>query len=246
MHGAGNRIVVIDGRGEEQSPSPDPKRIAQIADPRFGLAFDQLMWLWQSPEGWHYRVFNTDGSEAEQCGNGARCVVAWLHQRQGLALPGMIHSPSGVVHCELTEDGRYQVALGSPRTAPSALTVTLDGICLHGTQVDMGNPHFVLQCDDVERIELERLGRALNRHLAFPQGVNVEWIDREKRVRVYERGVGETLACGSGACAIAAVFNQQSLVMQWRGGCLEVRRAHDGSLCLSGPVKFLAEGSWLG
>lgn len=248
MHGAGNAIVVVDAR--QQAFDLGRASIAGLGDAQRGIGFDQWMLIEQQPYGLGYRVFNRDGSDAAQCGNGARCVVAWLHQRTGWTLPNQLLSPSGPVRADVLPDGRYEVGLGCARAISAREHFYSAAGVIMGRRVDMGNPHFVIECDEPADADVSALGAWLNQHAAFPDGVNVAWVSRRgpvRSMRVYERGVGETLACGSGACAVAAcMFDGMAdaglarvLELALPGGRLRVRAAPDGELLLAGPVCFV-------
>ena len=250
MHGVGNDFVVIDAPAGESPLGSEQLR--RLADRRTGIGFDQALVLEparRAGSAAYYRVFNADGDEVEQCGNGARCVAALLGQR-GLARDGTLtlDSPAGPVHARLESGGRVAVDLGIPDFAPGALPFDApqeaDSYPLEvaGTRVEigavsLGNPHAVLTVPSVEQAPVATLGPAIERHPRFPQRVNVGFLEivarAEVRLRVYERGAGETLACGTGACAAVAVGRRRGLLDEAvrvgvRGGELQVNWAGAG------------------
>jgi diaminopimelate epimerase len=268
MHGAGNDFVVVDLRGGKSPPSPDTVRA--IGDRHTGVGFDQLMSVEDSTRAdcaARYRIWNSDGSTAVQCGNGARCVAAWV-VRAGIAAPPrfVLDSPSGPIAVECLADGRFALDMGRPRFAPDEVpmqaaraapsyTTVIAGEALRFGAAAVGNPHAVIEVPDVDRADVARIGPALQASPLFPAGVNVGFaqvVDAgHVRLRVHERGAGETLACGSGACAAVAVLAQQGrvgthvdvdlpggrLTIDWPGGDAPVRMA--------GPAAFVFEGQWL-
>ncbi|MBN6150964.1 diaminopimelate epimerase [Xanthomonas sp. AmX2] len=269
MHGAGNDFVVLDLRGGD--PPPDAALAVRLADRHFGIGCDQILTV-EAPRSdaavASYRIWNTDGSLAGQCGNGARCIAAWL-VRDGAAGDGdfVIDSPFASHRIERGEDGQFAVAMGVPRFAPEAVPLigfprareeyllTLQGETVRFGAVSMGNPHAVLEVGLVDAAPVERLGPLLQQHASFPDSVNVGFaqvMDRSLvRLRVYERGVGETLACGSGACAAAAVLMQRGRIdrdvrIRLPGGELRVRWPQDDAeLVMSGPASFVFDGEWI-
>ena len=224
MHGAGNDFVVLDRRDDPTPVTPD--RCRALADRHTGVGCDQILTI--EPPRSHqavasYRIWNADGSAAQQCGNGARCIAAWL-VRDGAAGAGnfVLDSPSGTHVVERVGAGDYRIAMGVPEFAPQHVplhgfadaqdpyTLAIDGASVAFGAVSMGNPHAVIVVDDVDAAPVSTWGPALQALHAFPQSVNVGFaqvLARDRiRLRVYERGAGETLACGSGACAAAAVL----------------------------------------
>ena len=271
MHGAGNDFVVLDLR--DGTPPPDPAFCARIADRHAGVGCDQLLTI-EPPRGpasvASYRIWNADGSPAGQCGNGARCVAAWL-VRDGAAPasgPFAIDSPLATHRIERDAAGGFVVDMGAPRFAPGevpllgwdaardAYTLEVDGAPVRFGAVSMGNPHAVVEVDDVARAPVAALGPALQRHPAFPDSVNVGFAqvlapDRIA-LRVHERGAGETLACGSGACAAVAVLasrgridGAQPVAVELPGGTLRIQydRVGEGRIRMGGPTAFVFEGT---
>ncbi len=266
-HGIGNDFVLIDRRSGQ--PMPTATQVQRMADRHRGVGFDQLLTIEAGDESsdFGYSIFNADGSTAGQCGNGVRCVAAWLlregavHVGQALRLRG----PAGVSTATVEREGWVRVGMGVPDfvpehipfDAPSAApsyALDVDGRKLEIGAVSMGNPHAVLEVDDVARAEVVRFGPKIERHPRFADRCNVgfvEVVERDYvRLRVFERGVGETLACGSGACAAVAVLRMRdrvdarvtvelpggSLVLEWPDPHLP--------MMMSGPAAITFEGSW--
>jgi len=268
MHGAGNDFVVIDRRHADV-PLP-PERLRALGDRHTGVGFDQLLTLERAQRGDSvaaYRIFNTDGSEAEQCGNGVRCLVAWL-ARDGAVAQGRVQldGPAGPVACEIAADGRVRVAMGVPRFEPAAVPFDAPvDAPLHPIEVDgqrfelgvasMGNPHAVLEVADTATAPVATLGPRLERHARFPQRANIGFAQvlahDAIRLRVFERGVGETLACGSGACAAAAILMRRGRIdrevtVALPGGELQIAWPDPaGPITMAGPAAFVFEGEWL-
>jgi diaminopimelate epimerase len=266
MQGAGNQIVVVDQRTED-NPPPSADQIRRIANPSSGPGFDQLMWVGPAKDpsaAASYRVFNADGSEVEQCGNGVRCV-AWMLEQSGSGDRSFtLESLAGPIEATVLNDGQVSVSMGPPEFDPARIPFVAeqqsDGYALevfgrsHPVAViSMGNPHCVLLVDSIAAADVDRLGPAIETHERFPAGTNVGFmcvLDKTSiELRVYERGVGETLACGTGACA-AVVAGQRlgllddevsvrlpggQLVVSWRGGTEPV--------WLTGNAELISEGT---
>lgn len=227
MHGLGNDFVMIDAVTQKVELQPD--RIRALGDRHTGIGFDQLL-LVQTPDDpdadFRYRIFNVDGTEAEQCGNGARCFARFVRDR-GLTRKNsvVLQTNTGLIRCTVLGD-RIEVDMGAPRFAPDAIPflperaealdppaetplrrfrLDLGGESVELVAVSMGNPHAVIFVDDVAAADVDRIGAAVQAHAAFPESVNVGFCQVVDpgfaRLRVYERAVGETRACGSGACA---------------------------------------------
>jgi diaminopimelate epimerase len=266
MHGIGNDFVVLDCR--TQPFALLPAQIARIGDRHFGVGFDQLLTIEPARDPsclFYYGVYNADGSSSGQCGNGVRCVAAWL-KRAGVLGSGAVRleSPSGPVSVELREDGRVCVDMGEPRFAPDAIPLTLPAadpyeLTLAGSRIEfgavsMGNPHAVVEVADAAAAPLDAFGAALSTSAHFPQSCNVgavQIVDRAKlKLRVRERGVGETLACGTGACAAVAVLRrcakvEATVAVDLPGGRLEIQWDGPGhTLWMTGPAAFVYEGDW--
>ena len=272
MHGAGNDFVVLDLRDGREPPSPALCRA--LADRHTGVGCDQILTIEtaDTPDVVaRYGIFNADGSRAGQCGNGARCVAAWL--RRDAALRGAsladrfdVESPAGRHAVEFTADGRVRLDMGRPAFEPARIPLagfaTADDCVLRTdageltfSAVSMGNPHAVIRVDDVATAPVERIGRALQGDAAFPDSVNVgfvEVVDRgHVRLRVFERGVGETLACGSGACAAAVSAMRHGWIdrgvdVELPGGTLHIDWPDDAAtIAMTGPAAFVFEGEWI-
>lgn len=266
MHGAGNRILVVDTRGRDVAPPP-ADALRRLADVETGPGFDQLMWVTSPRESGldaGYRIFNADGSEVQQCGNGVRCVAWMLAREFGEREPMRLDSPSGIVEARVEADGRITVSMGPPEFEPSRIPFVADAradrylLAVDGADYDvsvlsMGNPHCVLQVADTRSAGIERLGPLIESHERFPERTNVGFMAIRGRkaidLRVYERGVGETLACGTGACA-AVVAGQRlghlddavavnlpggQLMVSWRGG--------GETVWLTGNAELISEGT---
>jgi len=266
MHGTGNQILVVDQRNGAAAP-PSSERLRQLGDASTGPGFDQLMWVFASNDSEAaaaYRVFNSDGSEVEQCGNGVRCVASLLANEAGHPQAFRLQGPAGSIAASVDDDGLVAVTMGVPEFEPAAIPfvaderqgryeLDVDGRAYDVSAVSMGNPHCVLQVDDVATAPVASIGPRIEHHARFPQGANIGFVRITGRdsidLRVFERGVGETAACGTGACA-AVVTGQRlglldetvdvslpggQLVVSWRGGSEPV--------WLTGNAEIIAEGS---
>ncbi len=266
MHGIGNDFVVLDRRDASTALSADLAR--RLADRHFGVGCDQVMTIERSDDAafaFRYGIYNADGSRAGQCGNGLRCVVRWLADRglvrgQGIRLLG----PSGPVQVNVLDDGRIRADMGVPQfdavqvpLAASTATryvLELDGQSIVFGAVSMGNPHAVIAVDDVAAAPVLALGARVETHAMFPDRVNVGFVQVVDRshvhLRVFERGVGETLACGSGACAAVAVLRAWDRVdadvqVQLPGGALDISWIGPGHpVWMTGPATTVFEGEW--
>jgi diaminopimelate epimerase len=265
MHGVGNDFAVFDAPGA--AALHDPGRLRALADRRTGIGFDQALLL-EAPrrEGSavSYRVFNSDGDEVEQCGNGARCIAALLHRR-GRGSDGTLalDSPAGVIHARIDPAGQVSVDMGVPNFDPASLpfvapgeaeryALEVDGRTLHIGAVSLGNPHAVLDVPAVDSAPVATLGPAIEHHPRFPRRVNAGFLEilarGEVRLRVHERGAGETRSCGTGACAAVAVGRRRGLLddevrVGVRGGELRVHWAGAGEhIWLTGPAEISYQG----
>ena len=266
MHGAGNDFAVIDCRAG--AALPDAEQIRRMGDRHFGIGFDQLLTI-EAPHSQNavasYRILNQDGSFAGQCGNGARCVAHWLVRSGVTTAPEfLLDSPAGLIRVRRNGND-YVLGMGHPRFSPAQIPLLaeaqalqyylpLDGATHAFSAVSMGNPHAVFRVDSILDAPLERWGKAVQAAQVFPEGVNVgfaEVLDRGNiRLRVYERGVGETLACGSGACAAAVSLMQQNLVarslaVHLPGGTLMIDWPDDAAaVTMTGPAVWVYDGEW--
>jgi diaminopimelate epimerase len=262
MNGLGNDFMVVDWPADRDAPAPELVR--QWADRRRGVGFDQLLMIGAAApaEGdASYRIFNADGGEVEQCGNGVRCLAHYLAPRFGSQLT--LVSPAGSVAARVRSSADVSVDLGVPNFDPSALPfvvaeerdryrLEVAGRTVEFGAVSMGNPHAVIAVDDVATAPVESVGPALQRHASFPQSVNVGFMQRQSAarigLRVYERGAGETLACGTGAAAAVAVGRRWGVLdakveVQLPGGVLVVEWPGPGaSLWQTGPTTAVYEG----
>ena len=265
MHGLGNDFIVFDAPRREDVPSTAVLR--RLADRRTGIGYDQALVL-EPPRragtDVYYRIFNADGSEVEQCGNGARCIARLVASRHGAGnRPLVMDSPGGEVEARLLPDGRVSVRMAVPDFSPAALPFAADReaptyrIDLPGGPVEfgavsIGNPHAVIRVRSVADAPVDSVGPALENHARFPRRVNVGFLEivapDHVRLRVYERGAGETLACGTGACAAVAVGRRYGpLAEQVRvdlpGGTLVVRWPGPGEpVWLTGPAETAFDG----
>jgi len=270
MQGAGNDFVVIDAT---RAPfALTPAQLRALGDRRFGIGCDQILVV-EPADGpdvdFRYRIFNNSGDEVEHCGNGARCFVRFVTE-QGLTDKQTIRvrTVNAVLQLALMPDGRVRVDMGPPRFEPAALPFDAadlapdaqglwplqlaDGVQVQAALVSMGNPHAVLRVADVDRAPVELLGPQIQADPRFTQGVNVGFLQplsrSEARLRVFERGAGETLACGTGACAavvagIRAGWFDAAVEVQARGGRLRIEWDGTGSVFMTGPATTVFQGT---
>ncbi len=269
MHGLGNDFVVIDA--VNQTVDLTEAQVKKMADRRFGVGCDQLLIVeaTDTPNvDFRYRIFNADGSEVEQCGNGARCFARYvtdygLTDKQDIT----VETASGVIVLHMAEDGWVRVNMGAPRFVPSEIPFVADeqspcydievaGEMYSIGAVSMGNPHAVFVVDDIQTDLPERIGALVESHARFPNRVNVGFmqvIDKDHvKLRVYERGAGETMACGTGACGAAVVGQVQGLLgpsvrVDLPGGPLQIEWSGDYSdpVWMTGPTAVVFDGEWL-
>lgn len=265
MHGLGNDFMVVDL--VTQRARLDSERIRVLADRRFGIGFDQLL-LVEPPSrpdmDFRYRIFNADGSEVENCGNGARCFARFvLDQKLTARREIAVQTAGGNLLLKVADDGRVRVDMGAPRFAPADIPLTaeaeshdytleVDGETVSLDAVSMGNPHAVIDVDSVDDAPVATLGPRIEAHPRFPRRVNVgflEIVSRQRvRLRVFERGVGETLACGTGACAAVVSGIHRGLLDQHvdvslPGGDLSIEWAGPGqSVIMTGPAERVFDG----
>jgi diaminopimelate epimerase len=266
MHGLGNDFVVFDGFSRPLTLTAS--QVRHLADRHFGVGCDQVLVV-ERPTlpgaDFRYRIFNADGGEVEQCGNGARCFVRFVRDR-GLTDKGEIavETLAGIIYLRQEADGQVTVNMGMPRFEPAAVPfaaparaptydLEVDGASVTLSVLSLGNPHAVQMVPDVERAPVLTQGPRIERHPRFPQRVNAGYmqvLDRGHiRLRVYERGAGETLACGSGACAAVVAGRQQGLLdatveVGLRGGTLRISWSGEGQpVWMTGPATTVFEGS---
>ena len=266
MHGLGNDFMVIDAMNQTVELSADC--VKNWSDRHFGIGFDQLLVVeaTETPNvDFRYRIFNADGSEVQQCGNGARCFAKFVYDK-GLTdkTEITVETASGIIVLYVEDNGWIRVNMGPPDFAPNRLPLTarqeqpLYELAVHGEHVQvgavsMGNPHAVLKVVDIANAPVEHFGKALESHIAFPERANVgfaEKIDESHiKLRVYERGAAETLACGTGACAAMVVFRNWSEVadevtISLPGGDLKIawNGERDQPVWMTGPADTVFEG----
>ncbi len=259
MHGLGNDFMVVDLSSLEDVPALQRAETwRSLAHRRTGIGFDQALVILPPTHSLalaRYRIFNADGSEVEQCGNGARCVAEWLRLHGRCTSDSIVHlqSEGGPVEARFVAPGRVSVNMGEPRfPADPHRTLVVREQPVAFTVVSMGNPHIVVAVDDVDTAAIAALGPALETHPAFPQRTNVgfaQLIDRKHlKLRVHERGVGETQACGTGACAAVAVGRiagelDTAVEVLLPGGALHIEWQGPGtSLWLTGEAVLSFDG----
>ena len=265
MHGLGNDFMVIDMVTQHATLSP--RLIRQWSDRHLGIGFDQLLVV--EPPGdpdvdFRYRIFNADGSEVEQCGNGARCFARFVQDKRLTAKSRItVETASGLITLHVQQDGQVMVNMGVPRLRPAdvpfqttsdALShpLQVSGLELDVAALSMGNPHCVTLVEDVDNYPVAELGPLIESHPRFPQRVNAGFLQivdaHHARLRVYERGAGETRACGTGACAAAVAGIRLGLLrspvdIRLPGGTLKIEWAGDGQpVMMTGPASRVYEG----
>jgi len=268
-HGLGNDFILIDNRSK-----PDPlitsEQAVQLCDRNFGIGADGVIFALPGLEGTDYsmRIFNADGSEPEMCGNGIRCLAQFLADLQGVAdsTEYRIHTLAGVIAPKLEGNGKVRVNMGMPQLLASQIPTTLvqadqkvidvplevGGNVWQVTCVSMGNPHCITYVEDVSAIPLEIIGPQFEHHSAFPKRTNTEFIQVVRpdyiKMRVWERGAGATLACGTGACAsvVAGVLTgkcDRTCTVELPGGCLDIEWSQvDQRIYMTGPAQRVFTG----
>lgn len=265
MHGLGNDFVVIDATSQPIELTMEQIRF--LADRRLGVGCDQVLLVEpprQSDVDFTYRIFNADGGEVEQCGNGARCFARYVRD-QGLTRKDhiLVATSAGVITLHVEADGQVTVDMGVPIFEPGDIPFAADAqaevypLEVEATQVEvsvisMGNPHAVMRVEQVDKAPIASLGPRIESHVRFPRRVNVGFmqvVDRQHiRLRVYERGVGETLACGSGACAAVVAGRQRGwlddkVTVSLSGGDLKIQWSGEGKpVLMTGPAVSVFEG----
>lgn len=269
MHGTGNLILVVDQRADNLPP-PGGEKIRELGNEDTGPGFDQMMWIGPASDESciaSYRVFNADGTEVEQCGNGVRCVAKYLAGIDAciddIGGEFLLQSPAGPITARVYDDGLVTVGMGTPEFEPASIPfiaesaagsykLSIAGDEIEISAVSMGNPHAVLKVNDIDTAPVGELGPQIEHHKRFPELANVSFmriLDRQNiELRVHERGVGETAACGTGACA-AVVSGQRldlldeevrvqlpggQVVVSWLGGEATAR--------LKGNAELINEG----
>jgi diaminopimelate epimerase len=265
MHGLGNDFVVIDN--VTQNVFFSKEKIQQLSDRNFGIGFDQLLIVeppYDPDQDFHYRIFNADGTEVSQCGNGARCFARFVKMK-GLTNRNkiVVSTKSGRMVLYLEKDGQVTVNMGVPEFEPNLVPIKANKrektYILRAQEqtffcgaVSMGNPHCVLLVDDVQTADVATMGPLLEKHERFTEGANVGFMQiinpSHIKLRVYERGAGETLACGSGACAAVAVGQLQNRLskdvrVDLPGGSLKIRwQGNDNVLKMTGAAEHIFDG----
>jgi diaminopimelate epimerase len=266
MHGLGNDFMVIDA--VRQTVELNPEQVRQLADRHFGVGFDQLL-LVEPPikpdADFQYRIFNADGSEVSQCGNGARCFARFVYEQGLCDKPEVkVDTRAGRLLLKREADGTITVDMGIPRHAPTQIPLqaeqealiyhfAVEGQTGSFGAVSMGNPHAVLTVDDVDTAPVLSLGPILESHPLFPERANIGFMQvlnpQHIRLRVFERGSGETLACGSGACGAVVVGIEQGVLtspvqVDLPGGSLHIRWQGRGEpVLMTGPAMTVFEGT---
>ncbi|MBL4833542.1 MAG: diaminopimelate epimerase [Pseudomonas sp.] len=265
MHGLGNDFMVIDL--VTQHAQLNPRLIRQWSDRYTGIGFDQLLVV--EPPGnpdmdFRYRIYNADGGEVEQCGNGARCFARFvLDKRLTAKTEIQVETAGGPIALNVQPDGQVTVNMGPPRFQPAEIpfqaeaesincALTVGDEVLQVAAVSMGNPHCVTLVDDLDSYPVARLGPQIERHARFPKGVNAGFMQlvnrHQARLRVFERGVGETRACGTGACAAAVAgirmgHLESPVRIELPGGSLEIEWGGPGQpVMMTGPATRVFEG----
>lgn len=267
-HGLGNDFILVDNR---HSPDPvlTPEQAERLCDRHFGIGADGVIFALPGQNGTDYtmRIYNSDGSEPEMCGNGIRCMARFLGDLEGSDAKSVytVHTLAGLITPKLESDGQITVDMGKPRLTPALIPTTLTGggetvvaqtLEVAGeawsvTCVSMGNPHCITFVPSVAAIDLEKIGPLFETHGVFPAKTNVEFIEVVSRshlkMRVWERGAGITLACGTGACAalVAAVLNDKSdriCTLELPGGPLKIEWAEDDRIFMTGPAERVFGG----
>jgi diaminopimelate epimerase len=267
-HGLGNDFILIDNRADTQ-PVITSEQAVQLCDRHFGIGADGVIFALPGLDGTDYtmRIFNSDGSEPEMCGNGIRCLGHFLSELEGANAKTQyrIYTLAGVMIPKLESDGRVTVDMGTPQLNASQIPTTLAeaehkaidvplevaGKTWAVTCVSMGNPHCITFVEDADAIPLETIGPQFEHHPAFPQRTNTEFIQVVRpdylKMRVWERGAGATLACGTGACAsvVAGVLTGKSdrkATVELPGGCLEIEWAQDQRVYMTGSATRVFTG----
>jgi diaminopimelate epimerase len=272
-HGLGNDFILIDNRASSE-PRLTPDQAIELCDRHFGIGADGVIFALPGRDGTDYtmRIFNSDGSEPEMCGNGIRCLGRFLADLEtadrGVAKQKyLIHTLAGVISPKLKENGQVTVDMGVPHLLAAEIPTTLaagdqrvidqpldvvDRTC-QVTCVSMGNPHCITFVDDVAAIPLEQIGPQFEHHAVFPQRINTEFIQVVRsdylKMRVWERGAGITLACGTGACAslVAGVLTgrcDRRATIELPGGCLEIEWTIDDRIYMTGPATRVFSGTF--
>ena len=261
MQGLGNDFIVINGL--DNSFNENLINIPKLANRHTGIGFDQLLIVESSKMpgiDFRYRIFNADGQEVQQCGNGARCFALFVFEKKLTSKRKLnVETLNGVIELIINDDSSVSVNMGKPEFAPPKIPVNFDNqhkkYSINGKQIgvlSMGNPHAVILADNIENIEIDKTAKDIQTSGYFPEGVNVGFMQIKSSsnisLRVYERGVGETQACGTGACA-AVVFGVENDLLDNKvrvslpGGDLDINYEKGSEVFMTGPAEFVFEGS---
>ncbi|HWQ89659.1 MAG TPA: diaminopimelate epimerase [Desulfitobacteriaceae bacterium] len=272
MHGLGNDFIFLDHFSAAESDFDYPQLARELCQRKFGIGADGLILVLPSTAAAaRMRVFNSDGSEPEMCGNGIRCFARFVFDKGYVSTnPLTVETLAGIFTLRLIFErdqvSAVRVDMGEPILKPEAIPVNVSrepvlgasleagGLNLKFSAVSMGNPHCLIFWDDLATLDLEQLGPAVENHPLFPRKTNVEFIrvdsPREITMRVWERGAGPTLACGTGACAaaVAAVLNsltERAITVHLPGGDLQIEWGEDNHVYMTGPAVYTFRGVWL-
>lgn len=268
MHGIGNDFVMIDAVGTAPPTTPLDQLAKQMCDRRFGVGADGIILAERSGAGrFRMRMLNPDGSESEMCGNGIRCMAKFLIARGHDPGPTIaIETIAGLLRTTVLEDGRVIVdmgfasfalaeigAIGDPSEDFIEAEITADGQTFTATAVSIGNPHLVVFVESFDGLDVAASGSALERHAMFPNRINVHFVQRLSSShlvqKTWERGAGETHACGTGACASAAVAHRtgradRRVTVDLPGGTLEIENSPNWHMMMTGPATTVFDGVW--
>jgi len=261
MQGLGNDFIVINGL--DNSFNENLINIPKLANRHTGIGFDQLL-IVESPEtagiDFKYRIFNADGQEVQQCGNGARCFALYVFEKKLTNKRKInVETLNGVIDLIINDVSSVTVNMGEPEFTPSKIPANFDNqqkkYSINSTEIgalSMGNPHAVIISDDLKNLQIEKTAKDIQNSGYFPEGINVGFMQINSRsnisLRVYERGVGETRACGTGACA-AVVFGVENNLLDNKvcvslpGGDLDINYKKESVVFMTGPAEFVYEGS---
>ena len=267
MQGLGNDFVVINAiQAVHHLKQPDIQRIAHR---RYGVGCDQLLMIEQSSDAsadFSFRIFNADGTEAEQCGNGLRCVARYLYDQDLCGERVTLACKGGLMEARIEDDDTIQVNMGTPRFCPDEIpfqsdteqliyTLDLGDIELRIGAINMGNPHAIICVDDMDTVDIDTVGQAVSEHPAFPEGVNVGFMQvtqpYQACLEVYERGAGRTPACGSGACAAMVyghklgILDREVNIIQPGGDLLIAWQGGNDPVYMSGPAETVFHGHFI-
>ena len=272
-HGLGNDFILLDNRHSSE-PIVTAEEAVKMCDRHFGIGADGVIFALPGQDGADYtmRIYNSDGSEPEMCGNGIRCLAQFIADLEGkgqINKSFQIHTLAGIISPQLQEDGQVRVDMGIPNLMAAEIPTTLcspddkviaqplevAGQSWSVTCVSMGNPHCITFVDNTDHIDLEKIGPQFEHHPVFPQRTNTEFIQVVKsdylKMRVWERGAGITLACGTGACAsvVAGVLNgkcDRVCTVELPGGCLQIEWSEkDGRVYMTGPAEQVFKGRYI-